>query len=677
MFSDQECPLCDKMEFELLHNRDRFQNELNNCICKNCGFVMVIPRPTNESHENLYLNGDFSSTARGSEKPSPSKISRAESIAFKNYSKLVESLPSKDFDNIQTVLEIGCGAGSFLRLCQAAGKTVKGIEPDYVYSDYGRKTYALEIDSLFFENYECQDKYDLIANFHVIEHVSNPRVFLQKIFNSLNVNGIVYIECPTLDSLYGPSLDHFFWAPHINSFSNNTLKFLLEDLGFEIINLELHRGFINIIAKKSRRLNSANLPSKECLRISNLVKEKKSNNDNRSSIGYKVKYELYKFVVNTKRKLLKLKTGFKSSSTSLLTDKIRIAHIGLHGSGNTGDIALFQAVRREYEVNLGKIQWSLINIHSNVDDKLIEILNDHDAIVVGGGGLFLSDTNTNEISNWQWAIPLNLYEKINVPLFLHAVGYNQFRDQDGFASFFNQNVQKLVNVSSFFGMRNNGSIKKFSKHINNKNEGIVFHPCPTTNLQSLFPEFTANAMNKTKKTIAVNIAFDRHHLRYGEFKTADKILNRICDALKTLKNEGCEIINLIHGERDGEFNIWAKKNDLEISELNLIGASIQEIFEKYSTLDLVIGTRGHAQMIPYGLNISIISLISHDKLKYFLEDIGEQERGIEVHDDELTDILISKSRLYLSNASYEDSKARLEKVVSRNFEQISSNLNKS
>ena len=42
--------------------------------------------------------------------------------------------------------------------------------------------------------------------------------------------------------------------------------------------------------------------------------------------------------------------------------------------------------------------------------------------------------------------------------------------------------------------------------------------------------------------------------------------------------------------------------------------------------------RGHAQMIPFGLSKNIISIISHDKIGYFLEDVMMTEYGIDVNE---------------------------------------------
>ncbi|GAK93150.1 predicted protein [Nonlabens ulvanivorans] len=54
------------------------------------------------------------------------------------------------------------------------------------------------------------------------------------------------------------------------------------------------------------------------------------------------------------------------------------------------------------------------------------------------------------------------------------------------------------------------------------------------------------------------------------------------------------------------------------------------MIEAYSKPKLVIGMRGHAQMIPFGCKTPIISIVSHNKLQWFLDDIGQSNWAVDV-----------------------------------------------
>lgn len=50
----------------------------------------------------------------------------------------------------------------------------------------------------------------------------------------------------------------------------------------------------------------------------------------------------------------------------------------------------------------------------------------------------------------------------------------------------------------------------------------------------------------------------------------------------------------------------------------------------YNKMDVVLEMRGHVRMIPFGVNCQIISLGTHEKMKWFLEDIDAIDWGINI-----------------------------------------------
>ncbi|RAJ16975.1 methyltransferase domain-containing protein [Olleya aquimaris] len=672
------CFLCKNTSFVLISELDRNDDLLNNFSCKHCGFIMVLPRPNLTTHNDLYSLGGFSTEARGGNKPNIAKIKRSEEIAWLNFKRLQTVLGIETLYKFKDSLEIGCGVGSYLRLLSVLGQDVIGIEPDSNFSKYGNENYKIQIENTFLENFKTKKTFDLISSFHVIEHVENPKYFVERCYELLNQDGILYLECPSIDNLYGDNEKFFFWKPHINSFSDITLRYLLESSNFEVIDLKHHRGFVNVVAKKRTQLYTPDLQLDSYKRIIELIDIKKNGirpiykNQNKN-----FKYKLYSLKKQTERKIRKLKEILKKKEEEkqLKKAKYRIAHLGFHNSYNTGDIALFNAVRKQYEHYLGNVHFELFDLHKEVTLDLIDRLNDFDGIIVGGGGLFLKDTNENNISGWQWAIPAEYYIKIKAPLFIHAVGYNKFRGQDDFINKFSENLNMLVEKSSFFGLRNSGSIQNISSYLDVElKKKISFQPCPTTILDELYaPKAKVKQANR-KKRIGINIAFDRHNLRYGNQSEENKIMSRLCQVIKALQKQDYEVVYIIHVPRDEEFMLWVLQYNINMPIENLVGLSIDDIIKKYKTFDLIIGTRGHAQMIPFGLDISIISLISHEKLKYFLNDIKMPERGVEISSNNLISELLDKVKIFIDDSDYSDAKDNFLKCTSDNFSTIKKTL---
>jgi polysaccharide pyruvyl transferase WcaK-like protein len=76
---------------------------------------------------------------------------------------------------------------------------------------------------------------------------------------------------------------------------------------------------------------------------------------------------------------------------------------------------------------------------------------------------------------------------------------------------------------------------------------------------------------------------------------------------------------------------WLIRHGVVYEEVNLFGVSADKVIEYYRDLPITIGMRGHSQMVPFGVGNAIISLVSHDKLAWFLEDIQHPEWGIEIN----------------------------------------------
>ena len=102
-----------------------------------------------------------------------------------------------------------------------------------------------------------------------------------------------------------------------------------------------------------------------------------------------------------------------------------VAAFALVGS-NAGDVLLTAVLRDLFTKLAGGISWKSIHARHTVTKDTSKYINRTDGLIIGGGGLFLRDTNENSIGGWQWAISHTQLKQINVPLCLFAVGYNRF-----------------------------------------------------------------------------------------------------------------------------------------------------------------------------------------------------------------------------------------------------------
>lgn len=324
----------------------------------------------------------------------------------------------------------------------------------------------------------------------------------------------------------------------------------------------------------------------------------------------------------------------------------RLLHIGVHNSANrnAGDTLLFPVVRKVFDSALGPCNWELRQAWESfsVDDAM-QINDQYDGIVIGGGGLLLLDQAGSDTSKsgWQWNSTVSAIQAIAVPLVVFAIGYNRFRGQSEFSPIFTEHIRSLVNKASFFGLRNTGSIRALSSYLlPDQCKLLARQYCPTTILWQLFPQYQKIAIShdvKRERIFVFNAAFDRSEHRFG--LNIDKVLDGVAKAVRNAQNRGWKIIVVAHKSIDRQIEPYLDERNVSYCSVDLTEASPDEVMTFYAQVDFVFGMRGHAQMIPFGLRRPIMSIISHDKMRFFLEDIKRCEWGVEIDSSDMEEQL--------------------------------------
>jgi polysaccharide pyruvyl transferase WcaK-like protein len=318
-------------------------------------------------------------------------------------------------------------------------------------------------------------------------------------------------------------------------------------------------------------------------------------------------------------------------------DAKTLLHIGVHNSANrnAGDTLLFPVVRRAFDTVLGPFNWKLQQAWEAFTPETAAVVNaSTSGIVIGGGGLLLRDQAGSDVSNsgWQWNSTVEAVRTIEVPLAIFAIGYNRFRGQADFDSVFRDHIQAVAKKAGFFGLRNTGSIQALSQYLlPQEAHKLVRQYCPTNVLWQLYPEYRAKAKAhdaKQRRVLAFNAAFDRASLRFGERQ--DDVLAGVAQAVLAAQKRGWEIVMAAHKTMDRDIEPYLDAAGVEYETVDLTDAGPEQIMAFYAEVDCAFGMRGHAQMIPFGLRRPIMSIISHDKMRFLLDDIEHPEWGVEV-----------------------------------------------
>lgn len=235
-FVEVNCPACESDNYSIFYERTGFNFD----ICQNCETVFVNPRPT----INLLIDHYKNSLAEKywNEKIYPqTEINRVELLVKPRLSKIYSYCEKYDV-TYDTLLDVGAGYGTF---CEQAVKDnrfrrVIGVEPDPSPAKFCREK-NIEIIKDFIENVEQKEIADVVTSIENIEHVFSPKTFLQKIYNILKVNGLLVLSTPNIKGfdllILKDKSDNTAAPDHLNYFHPNSIKHLLENNGFEVLEL--------------------------------------------------------------------------------------------------------------------------------------------------------------------------------------------------------------------------------------------------------------------------------------------------------------------------------------------------------------------------------------------------------------------------------------------------------
>lgn len=237
------CKICSSQNtFTYLHGKYELIS------CRDCKINYNSKFPTNDDIEELYKSkyklsvDDLHNSERRRLFRYPENISLISDIL--NFTKPPSS-----------ILDIGCDRGFFLDEARRYGFKTYGVELSQEARNYTHKI-NLEVN----DNIDDYDrKFDVITMWHILEHIENPKEFLEQVKSKLNRPGYLFIRVPDFGSYWSQFLkDKWDWfVPNVHLFHYNieSLGKLVNSLGFSIEKI-IQRKPNNILTKKSFRLSN-------------------------------------------------------------------------------------------------------------------------------------------------------------------------------------------------------------------------------------------------------------------------------------------------------------------------------------------------------------------------------------------------------------------------------------
>ena len=199
--------------------------------CEACGHGFMNPRPTWRELSSYYTQDydayDTNHCAIAGEDD--------EAVRLAERTGELRHLP---LPTGKRLLDVGCGAGWFLRIAKRLGAVVKGVEPN-VYGARRAKDSGIDVYHGQLEDYAVgpgkKERFDLITANHVVEHVPDPSRILHTMKSLLAPGGTVWISVPNPACFFGRKLlDQWYCVDlpyHLQQFSDRSMTLAGERAG--------------------------------------------------------------------------------------------------------------------------------------------------------------------------------------------------------------------------------------------------------------------------------------------------------------------------------------------------------------------------------------------------------------------------------------------------------------
>ena len=168
----------------------------------------------------------------------------------------------------KSILEVGCGRGEYLSILkQTEVSLAHGIE-------YSKESVSscinseLSVTKGFFgdENFVLpKQKYDGFICLNFMEHWPDPNRVLEHLKHNLSEGAVGIIEVPNFDMILKQGLYSEFISDHLFYFTKDTLTFMLNYNGFEVIECSViwHDYILSAVVRKRKRIDLSLLKSRK------------------------------------------------------------------------------------------------------------------------------------------------------------------------------------------------------------------------------------------------------------------------------------------------------------------------------------------------------------------------------------------------------------------------------
>ena len=275
---ERACPLCNARDVGVYHD----QGYRRVVRCRSCRFTFTDPLPTRERKIEIERQA-----YRGELLPEVADFFRnchrdfRDDPVIRGFRDALDWIA--DSGNKGKLLDVGPGTGIFLHLAREKGWQPFGIDVCPESAEKAKAEFDIRVDVGDFERFAYgPESFDAVTMLDVLEHTVDPLSFLRRAFEVLKPGGVLYVAVPNQRCLMTVLLDRWIRAglpgrefflerlyvePHVYYFCPQTLRAMLEKVGFETAGI---RGG-NVYLGRYRLPWTMRLPMEIVLEVGSLV----------------------------------------------------------------------------------------------------------------------------------------------------------------------------------------------------------------------------------------------------------------------------------------------------------------------------------------------------------------------------------------------------------------------
>lgn len=252
----ETCPLCASAAIEKersVKDHSITKEVFDLYRCNACDFLFTQDPPAPEEASRYYKGEEYISHSDSQEGLVNKLYHKARDFMLGQKYQLV-----KRASKGKRMLDYGTGTGYFTDFMQRKGYAVEGLEIDPEARAYGSQKFGITVHppEALFKTLKA-DSYDVITLWHVLEHLYDPKNYLDRFHELLGEAGKLIIAVPNHVSqdarAYGADWAAYDVPRHLWHFSPATMRLMVGESGFRVTetqHMPLDPFYVSIMSQR-------------------------------------------------------------------------------------------------------------------------------------------------------------------------------------------------------------------------------------------------------------------------------------------------------------------------------------------------------------------------------------------------------------------------------------------